>query len=272
MKFPIAIFLLVSLFLICCINEKKNQQENTAPSFVEKQPFSNDSVSQPVVSKTQTASSIMPSTPIDSVIVEEHLIDSMNIGKKGRFKIDIKQTRKFGEGVYIGFTLYEKQGNKGGWKLKQSYSAPKKDGITGLNTILEDYNNDGYKDLSFQNGAAARMSNEIRDLFIFDSNSKKFAYIKNSSAYPNLRYNSELNCIDAWLVYGGSTTLFLKIEEDSLRPFAGVDLSAVRHVYTIDRKGQKKILSEEPIGDGDLDVYVRYKNYKPLKAYKHPYE
>ena len=87
--------------------------------------------------------------------------------------------------------------------------------------------------------------------------------MKNSDHYPNLQYNELLNCVDAWLVYGGSSTVFLKIEKDSLREFAGVSLEEnQREIYIIDKKGKRKTLKKEFVKD--LEVYTRYQNYNPL--------
>ena len=87
--------------------------------------------------------------------------------------------------------------------------------------------------------------------------------MKNSDHYPNLQYNELINCVDAWLVYGGSSTVFLKIEKDSLRKFAGVSLdNDNREIYIIDKKGKRKTVKKEIVKD--LEVYTRYKNYNPL--------
>ena len=88
----------------------------------------------------------------------------------------------------------------------------------------------------------------------------------NSEDFPNMLYNEELDCIDAFLVHGGSTTLFARIKGDSLVKFAGVDNSDYRLVFIIDRKGKKKYIKRDKISD-EMGVYIRYKNYKPLKEY-----
>ena len=119
--------------------------------------------------------------------------------------------------------------------------------------------------MTFISGVAASPSNQIRTLFLFDGTTGKFKVIENSSEFPNLRYNNELNCVDAWFLYGGSITVFLKIEGDSLKEFAGVELvDDTRTVYEIDADGNKTILQKEE--EKDLDVNMRYKTYKPLKA------
>ena len=198
---------------------------------------------------------------IDSVQTDEIIIDSINIGSLGRTKIDIRQIRNLKEGiVFVHFKIYKKETVK--WKLTQEFNI-EKDGITGLDLVLSDFNNDGFNDLTFKSGVAARGANELRNLFIYDSLNDSLIFIKNSNIYPNLEYNKELDCLDAWLFYAGSSTVFLKLETDSLREFAGVSLLDTREVYTIEKNGDRKILSNEIIKDSAL--YVRYSNYNPLK-------
>lgn len=190
----------------------------------------------------------------------EILIDSLKIAKSGDFKIVLRQIRTL-DSVYVEFDLFKKENLE--WKHIQYFSI-EKDGITNLDVEFTDFNNDNYNDLTFKRGVAARGANELRSLFIFDKEKEKLIHIRNSNNYPNLRYNEELDCIDAWLIYGGSSTVFLRLEEDTLREFAGVSLLDTRDVYTIDRNGNRKMLSQEIIKDSV--VYIRYSNYNPLKV------
>lgn len=81
-----------------------------------------------------------------------------------------------------------------------------------------------------------------------------------------MRYNRELNCIDAQMFFGGSATVFARIRKDSLIEFARVSLDNRLRVYEIDAAGNEKLLLDKPLKD-DGDEFVRYKNYKPLKPY-----
>jgi hypothetical protein len=81
-----------------------------------------------------------------------------------------------------------------------------------------------------------------------------------------MEYNSELDCIDAFLVHGGSSTVFTRIKGDSLIEFASVHSDNNRTVYEMDKFGNEKLIRKDTIIDYD-NVYVRYKNYKPLKEY-----
>jgi len=192
-------------------------------------------------------------------VLDEEFIDSTNIGEGGNYKIIIRQLRDTNE-VIAELELFKKKGEK--WILIQNIKR-EKSGIIGLSVEITDFNNDGYNDITYKSQVAARGANEIRDLFIFDKENDTLIFIRNSNKYPNLDYNSELDCIDAWLVYGGSSTVFLKIEQDTLREFAGVSLLDTRTIYTIDENGKRNILSNELITDSV--VYIRYSNYNPLK-------
>lgn len=204
---------------------------------------------------------IKPEAKSDSVktVLEETFADSTRVGIKGNFKLIVDQFRS-DDSTYVKINLFEKRNEK--WFLKQQLEYLKDD-ITNCEPELKDFNNDGFNDLTFKSSVAARGANEIRKLLIFDKIKKEFILMKNSDHYPNLQYNKLLNCVDAWLVYGGSSTVFLKIEKDSLREFAGVSLDDnQREIYIVDKKGNRKTLKKEFVKD--LEVYIRYQNYSPL--------
>ncbi|QGK75471.1 hypothetical protein [Flavobacterium sp. SLB02] len=238
------LILLVLLFSIVSCSQKSKEQSV--------------SLSKKLSTKKE---SIKPETKIDTAktVLEEAFTDSTQVGTKGKFKLTVNQFRS-DDSTYVEINLFEKRNNK--WLVKQKLEYLK-DGITNCDAELTDFNNDGFNDLTFQSSVAARGANEIRKLLIFDLSKKEFVLMKNSDHYPNLQYNELLNCVDAWLVYGGSSTVFLKIEKDSLREFAGVSLdNDNREIYTIDKKGKHKTVKKEFVKD--LEVYTRYKNYNPL--------
>lgn len=239
----ILVILFSGLILIQCQNNGKTEENNI------------DSKMNSEISDT----TMIVDHKVEGLSQLESTTDSLNIAIKGNYKIVLKRIRKEYR-VFAEFDLFKI--NKSSWKLVQNFRI-ELEGMAGLDSEYLDFNNDGYNDLTFKNGVAARGANERRSLFIFDKKKDELIYIKNSENYPNIRYNAELNCIDAWLVYGGSTTLFLKIESDTLREFAGVSLMDTREVYTIDENGSRTILNEEMIHDSV--VYTRYSNFKPLK-------
>jgi len=188
-------------------------------------------------------------------------IDSVSIGKDGYFKIEIEAMRlgDYDDSLFI--RLLKQKKNE--WCLIQKLSIYS-DAMAYFSPNFEDFNNDGWNDLTLWTGDAARGANEVRTLFIFDPKKERFIHVLNSENYPNIGYNALLDCIDAWLVYGGSSTVFLRLEGDSLREFAEVahdDLS--RTVTLIDEKGNRTELeSTQP----KEDCYTRYCNYDPVVA------
>jgi hypothetical protein len=135
-----------------------------------------------------------------------------------------------------------------------------------LDAELKDFNNDGFKDLTYISGIAARGANEIRNLLIYDKTKNELVYIKNSGDYPNLLYNKELDCIDAQRFYGGNSTDFVKIEGDMLKDFARVEtFGTERTVYLIDKNGNEKLLRKDKVSEDSL--FERYKTFNPPQPY-----
>ncbi|MGI8556023.1 MAG: XAC2610-related protein [Pyrinomonadaceae bacterium] len=151
------------------------------------------------------------------------------------------------------------------WKLKQNFEF-EKDDLTECNPKISDFNNDGFKDLTYISNIAARGANQVRRLFIYNKKKDELILMKNSEDYPNMLYNKTLNCIDSFLVHGTSATLFLKIEGDRLKEFAGVGNDGfVRVAYLIGKNGKEKILRKHKITEDE--IYVRYRTFNPPRSY-----
>jgi len=194
----------------------------------------------------------------DTAQLEEFFADSVNIGRKKYNKVELSRYQSSDSGWVI-IKFYSKSNEKR-WILKQTFRF-EKDDIRGCDMKLLDFNNDGLKDMTYISNTAARGANEVRRLFIYDKSRDKLVYMKNSEDYPNMLYNKKLNCIDAFLVYGGCSTVFLRIKGDSLVEFAAVEADNDLRVYETDNKGNRKLLSEKK--DTKLH-YIRFTNYKPL--------
>jgi hypothetical protein len=205
---------------------------------------------------------------------EEKFIDSLNIGLKGKTKVKIEKFKNDNLDdnlIILNFYKqdsiwdYKKQKNIGNvWKQTNRFYFDK-DGITGIDAEISDFNNDGYKDVTYRSGIAARGGNMIMTLFIYDPKSKSFIHIKNSDDYPNLSFNSRLNCVNSLILTGSTTTLFLKFKKDSLIEFASVDVSDKILVTEKDSSGKFKIIEEKKFTGNDKDFYSSYSNYKPLE-------
>jgi hypothetical protein len=194
-------------------------------------------------------------------VLEEELEYQLVQGQKGVFSIEIKQygmTRDWDKIVSIKVSKRTYQR----FDLSQAISF-KKDAMNGLFPEISDFNNDGMLDLKIRTYEAARGANEVCTLFIFDPSGDSLITIKNSWQYPNLRYNAELNCVDAWAVYGGSKSEFLKIQGDSLVIEACVEVSEgelIVQSYDHSEKVYKTIRKPSKLAE-----LSRFSNYRPVE-------
>jgi hypothetical protein len=188
---------------------------------------------------------------------DEFFVDSLNVGRKSLNKIELSKYC-LADSCNVVIRFYSKQ--KDGWKLKNEFRFPK-DNVAACDTKLADFNNDGLNDLTYVSDIAARGANEIRRLFIYDKTGDKLIDIKNSDNYPNLLYNKDLHCLDAFLVYGGCSTVFLKLDTDTLRQFASVELFHGLTISTYDKKGKERVVLHDTTNH---EQSIRYKNYQPL--------
>jgi hypothetical protein len=192
--------------------------------------------------------------------ITQVFIDSTHIGVKGKYKLELKRISSK-DSIYADIHFFEKKDTK--WIEKQHFTF-EQDDVAGCDPEYKDFNNDGFNDFTYVPILAARGANEVRSLFIFDPELSILRYMKNSRNYPNLEYNKELDCIDAFAVYGGSSSEFLKIEKDSLRQFARIDLfDGYREVYKIDKTGKETLIKRDPYESSQ----IRFKNFDPLEEY-----
>lgn len=196
----------------------------------------------------------------------EAFVDSLNIGEKGKCKIELIKHRVFDDN-YVIIKFYIKGRNTikdpETWMVQNNYCY-ETTALMEFEPNISDFNNDNFNDITFISGTAARGANEVRRLFIYDYQKQDLISIVNSQDYPNMLYNKELDCIDAFLVYGGCSTVFLNIQGDSLKEFASVELFDGLTVTTYDKKGKEKIIFKDTANKAG---YIRYKNFRPLKEY-----
>lgn len=146
-------------------------------------------------------------------------VDSLNIGGKWKCKVELIKHRVYDD-IYVIVKFYIKGRNTikdpETWMIQNNYSH-ETSALMGFEANISDFNNDEFNDVTFISGTAARGANEVRRLFIFDQQKQELISMVNSQDYPNMLYNKELDCIDAFLVYGGCSTVFLNIDGDSLK-------------------------------------------------------
>jgi len=196
----------------------------------------------------------------------ETFVDSLNIGVKGKCKIELIKHRVYDD-IFVIIKFYIKGSNTTKdpeyWMNTNTYSY-ETTAMMGFEPVVSDFNNDNFNDITFISGTAARGANEVRRLFIYDNKNKNLVSIVNSEDYPNMLYNKTLDCIDAFLVSGGCSTVFLNIEGDSLKKFASVELMDGLTVKTYDKNGNEKIIKEDKTNKAG---YIRYQNFNPLIEY-----
>lgn len=209
------------------------------------------------VSKSNAPEQIENSPTVEPILLES-FEDSTTIGKKGLNKILLQYYQS--DSFYVVLNFYAKYRNE--WALKRTFQT-EKDGVAECRPNIIDFNNDGYNDFTYVSGVAPRGANEIRDLFIYDALTNDLVFIKNSNYFPNIQYNGLINCVDSWAVSSGSSTKFLSIEHDSFRMFAEVAaMDGELNIYTYNKDGMQKLEFNKTIEEED--VFIRYKNYKPL--------
>jgi hypothetical protein len=197
----------------------------------------------------------------DTMALDEHFVDSLHIGKKHHNKVDVSQYSQ-GDSIYVIIRFYARIGKQ--WSLKQQIRFRKYDAID-CEPKIDDLNHDGCGDLTCVSLQAARGANEVRRLYVYDKEKDRLVYIINSEKYPNMEYNSYLNCIDAWLVYGGCSTVFLRIHGDRLHQFAWVEtIDGYVTAYENTNYGKDKVIKRMKVGKGE---FLRYKSYNPLIVY-----
>jgi len=197
----------------------------------------------------------------------ETFVDSLNIGEKGRCKVELIKLRVYDDNyVIVKFYIKGRYTTKDPetWMVQNNYCY-ETTALMDFDPNISDFNNDNFNDITFISATAARGANEVRRLFIYDNQKQELISIVNSQDYPNMLYNKELDCIDAFLVYGGCSTVFLNIKGDSLKEFASVELSDGLTVSIYDKNGNEKvILRDKKYEPG----YIRFKSFKPLKEYE----
>ena len=204
-------------------------------------------------------------------IVESFSNDS-KIGRPKRNKIQIDIIERDGANSpyrpdNLAIIKFYSFGPAKQWILKQTLEI-ESHALAGADPKIEDFNNDGFKDITFVSNTAARGSNEVRTLLVYDKINDVLMHIKNSEDYPNLAYNKTLNCIDAWLVHGASTTVFLRLEGDMLKEFASVGTGANQAgnccglaIRVVDKAGKETVIRRKRITEDD--IYTRYRTFNP---------
>jgi len=207
-----------------------------------------------------------PNIDTSKANILEIFVDSLNIGEKGSCKVELIKYRVYDDNfVLIKFYTKGRYTTKTPeiWTRSNTYCY-ETNALMSFEPNISDFNNDHFNDITFISGTAARGANEVRRLFIYDSQNRELISIVNSQDYPNILYNKDLDCIDAFMIHGASTTVFAKLSGDSLKTFATVQNSEEFHtVNLIDKNGNDRELYK--VKSNGVDI--RHKNFRPLVEY-----
>lgn len=190
----------------------------------------------------------------------EVFTDESRIGRKKKNRVEVRCFERGGEDV-AEITFYSRK-RDGSWDKRQSFSFAR-NLAPPCNPEIKDFNNDGLNDLTYWSDSAARGANELRTLFIYDSEIDELVHIKNSNEYPNLEYNGKLNSLTAWHFHGATHTTFLRINGNLLEEFASVGTGDELVVTVLDKRGRSRVISRKKMHQDD--IYTRYSTYDPLR-------
>lgn len=197
--------------------------------------------------------------------------DSISIGERKKYRLSVNgylRSSEIQDTLLLKINLLERVGSD--WICNQNLT----DTIYGIvdpEIEITDINDDGLNDFNFKYALSGRGYNELRKYYLFDKKKKQFIGIKNSSKYPNLSYNKDLDCIESHIGHGGYSTVFLEIETDSMREFSTIDMYDKQRIVSIlDTKGEITIIDriEYDLDTEDADIIYGDYDYHQLKKYK----
>lgn len=247
------IFLAMSLllFLYACKHDESN-----ATNHKENGRSTTEAYEQSSVNEDNT----YPSTEII-----EFFMDSTSIGNKGKNKVELILHRVNNDHfVIIKFYVKGTIGKTAGrWLLSDMYYY-EGSSMDGLTPIIKDFNNDGYNDITYRSGDAARVSNVVCRLFVYNVEKDELISIVNSEDYPNLEYNKNLECIEGETYTGSVSTQYLRIVGDSLKLIGELDYTDEDSMI-IKYIQNGKLVEYTAKGDGELKR--RLKEFRPQKTY-----
>lgn len=233
------VFMLGLLFLIYACNHGKKQNDNF----------------------NSTSDSTIQFPLLIDVSDSQLFIDSLNLGKKGANKVVVKINNLKDAANLLNVNFFKKEDFQ--WIESSCYSDSISD-VDFCDVLVFDVNGDSYKDVLIKSLLPARVSNDVRKLFLYNPKINDFIFITNSEKYPNLNWNSRLKTIEASFFSGGFTQVFLKLQQDTLYDYAYIDVFG--DSITIEERsksGEFIVLRKNTIDKDSLSF--GYLNYNPLE-------
>lgn len=124
---------------------------------------------------------------------------------------------------------------------------------------ITDFNFDGYKDIIIKYCSGARGANTFNIIYLFNKDLNNYNEITNSLNYSNIYYNKFMKCYASEAYSGGYDYSLLKLQDNTLRQFAGVhnyftedEKCFVREVYLKTENEEYLKMQIDTIKDIDL--------------------
>jgi hypothetical protein len=239
------IIILTTLMLAIACQNNVPQKESLSQTF-------------PQIANLKQKDSLQNQTQIDE-FESETFSSELKRGKRNLGRVEIS-TYKKDEKLFVKTNFYAK--SKSRWIQKNEFDLEKFGGLP-IQPEVNDFNGDGFNDVTYISDSSARGANEIRALFIYNAAKDEFVYVKNSGDFPNLGYNPLLKGLTSWRFTGSTTTEFLELKGNKLVIVASVeDRGTERTINIIDKAGKEKLLRREKRNN---DGFERYVNFDPVQ-------
>lgn len=251
-RFPIGIGIFVAAFVVGCV---------LVPQF----PINPANERREIVSAEATTHG--ETSDEQEITTEDEFIevfaDDSKIGRKGKNKVEILCFDR-GKDRVAEIRFYTLRSDDS-WEKRQSFEFVKAS-APPCDPEIRDLNNDGFNDFTYWSDSAARGSNELRTLFVYNKKTDKLVHIINSNEYPNLEFNPRSNSLTAWQFHGATTTVFLRIDGNKLNEFASVGTGSQLVARVIANDGSERVVWREDMPEDD--IYTRYQTFDPPKPLK----
>ena len=186
------------------------------------------------------------------------LVDSTYFGKPKKLLVEgNKLVEKDGSTIKFLF----KQKFEDNWIVVDSFSREITDVLEPC-IEFNDYDFDGFIDLSFNSDLGMNGSNEMRTIILFNPKLNRIKVLDISTEYPNLRINKEKKMLVSTIFSGSTENVFCRIEDDTINRIAILDfdkkLSLIKY-----SKGQ--ITSIKEINNISCNRYTRFSDFEPIR-------
>ena len=126
----------------------------------------------------------------------------------------------------------------------------------------DDYDFDGFNDLSYNSDLGMNGSNELRTIILFKPKLNRIKVLNNSTEYPNTRINKEKKLLVSTIYSGSTENVFCRIDEDTIKRIAMLEFD---NYLSLTKYNNGKVESESEIYNVTCDRYTRFIDFNPIK-------